>query len=64
MTSLLVTPKNFKELQLLKELLGKMNVSNHELSLEEKEDLGLSIMMKKVDRSKKVPRETIMKKLK
>jgi hypothetical protein len=64
MPSLLVIPKKFKGLQLQKELFGKMNVSNHELSLEEKEDLGLSIMMKKVDRNKKVPPETIMKELK
>ena len=64
MTSLLVTPKNLRELQLIKELLGKMKVSNHELSFEKKSDLALSVMMKGVDRNKKVSRETIMKKLK
>ena len=63
MTSLLVTPKNLRELQLIKELLGKMKVSNHELSFEKKSDLALSVMMKGVDRNKKVSRETIMKKL-
>ncbi len=63
MLSLLVTPKNLRELRLLKDLLSKMNVSNHEVSLEQKEDLAFAVMMKDVNRNKKVSRETIMKKL-
>lgn len=64
MSSLLVSPKNEKELLLIRELLEKMNISNRILSDEEKEDLGLSFLMKDVNRNKKVSRETILKKLK
>jgi hypothetical protein len=63
MTSLLITPKNSRELLLLKELLGKMKIPSHELSTDQKADMALAIMMKEVNRSKKVSRKTIMKKL-
>lgn len=38
--------------------------SNNKLTLTEKEDLGLLILMKKADRSKKVSRDKIMNALK
>ncbi len=38
--------------------------SNNKLTLSEKEDLGLLILMKKADRSKKVSRDKIMNGLK
>jgi len=64
MSSLIISPKNAKELQFVRELLDKMNIRNKLLTTEEKEDIGLSALMSKADRSKKVSRDTIMKKLK
>ena len=46
------------------DLLCKLGITSHVLTDEEVEDFGLSLMMKNVDRSKKVSRETVMKKLK
>lgn len=64
MSSLIISPKNAKELQLVRELLDKMKIRNKLLTTGEKEDLGLSALMSKTDRNKKVSRDTIMKKLK
>ena len=63
MTSLLVIPKNLKEFQLLKKLFCKMNVLSYKISLEQKEDLALTVMLKDVNRNNRVSRKTIMKKL-
>jgi hypothetical protein len=64
MPSLIVSPRNAKELQFIAELMEKMGVQSRLLSEEEKHDLALSALMVKVNRSKKVSRSTIMKKLK
>lgn len=64
MNSILITPKDSKELRLLQDLLDRMKIRTKVLSVGEKEDYGLSILMKGVDRNKKVSRDTIMKKLK
>ena len=64
MSAILVSAKNAKELQLIRQLLDKMNISNKVLTTTDKEDMGLSLLMNKVNRTKKVSRETIMKKLK
>ncbi|HYV91692.1 MAG TPA: hypothetical protein VE978_07915 [Chitinophagales bacterium] len=63
MSSLLVTVKNKKEEAFVNELLTKLGIATHRLSTEEKEDLGLSILMKQADRKKKVSESEIMKKL-
>ena len=63
MRSLLVSPKNQKELQLIQELLNKMNINNKILSTEDKEDLGMGVLMKDVNKNKRVSRSAIMKKL-
>jgi hypothetical protein len=63
MTTLLVSPKNHSELDLVTKLLRKLGIDTRALSEEEKEDMGLAVLMKKANRSKKVSRETIMKKL-
>jgi hypothetical protein len=63
METLLVQPKNAEELALLQNLLEKMRIGNTLISLEDKEDLGLMMLMQKADRSKRVSRETVMKKL-
>jgi hypothetical protein len=64
MSSLIISTKNAKELQFVRDLLDKLNIRNKLLSVEEKEDLGMSALMSKADRSKKVSRDAIMKKLK
>ena len=63
METLLVQPKNAEELALLQTMLEKMSIGNTVISLEDKEDLGLMMLMQKADRSKRVSRETVMKKL-
>lgn len=64
MSSIVVNPRNEKEFQFLSELLKKMGIDSKVLSDEETEDLGLSILMKDVDRSKKVSESEILSKLK
>jgi hypothetical protein len=63
METLLVQPKNAEELVLLQTLLEKMSIGNTVISLEDKEDLGLLMLMKEADRNKRVSRKTVMKKL-
>ena len=63
MTTLLISPKSYSELKFIEEFLRKIGVASKELTIEEKEEIGLSILMKQADRSRKVSRETIMKKL-
>jgi hypothetical protein len=59
----IITPKNEEELDLIKEILRRMNIASAILTDEEKEELGLIEMMKNVDRNEKVSRETVMKSL-
>lgn len=53
MSALLVTPKDRKEEKFVNDLLKKLGIPSKRLSLEEKVDLGLSILMKQADRNKK-----------
>ncbi len=64
MKAVLITPKNESELKFVSDLLKKLGIGVSTMSEEELEDLGLSKMLKKVDRTKKVSKESIMKKLK
>jgi hypothetical protein len=63
MSSLLITVKSKKEEAFVNELLTKLGVTTHRLSIEDREDLGLAILMKQADRRKKVSESEIMKKL-
>lgn len=63
MDSIIVNPKNEKEFKFISELLKKLGVNNKILSVSEKEDLGLSILMSEADRVEEVPREEIYRKL-
>ncbi len=63
MASLLVATKDRSELKLIQSMLNKMRVSSKVLSEGEKEDFALGYIMSRTDRSKKVTREAIMKKL-
>ncbi len=64
MKSIVISPKNLTDMRFVSELLKKLSIPTKVLSDEEKEDLGLSMLMREVDRTKKVSRETIMRKLK
>lgn len=63
MESVIITPKNKKELKFVSDLLSKLGIDSKKISLEEKEDLGLAMLMREADRSKKVSESTILKKL-
>jgi hypothetical protein len=64
MESILITPTNKSDLQFLSQVLERLGIPSKILSKEEMEDAGLALLMKSVDRSKKVNRAEIMKKLK
>jgi len=63
MKPVLVTPKNEAERKFLSDLLKKLGISSRIMTEEEAEDIGLSLLLKKVDRTKKVNRSVILKKL-
>jgi len=64
MKAMLITPKNKSEYVFLSDLLKKLKISSSTLTEEDLEDIGLSILMRNVDRKKKVSRRTIVNKLK
>ena len=64
MKSLIISPKTKTELKFIEELLNKLGITSKMLTEEEIEDAGLSLMMKDVDRTKKVSKASVMKKLK
>ncbi|MEX8547960.1 MAG: hypothetical protein V5804_10205 [Mucilaginibacter sp.] len=64
MESIIISPKNKSEFELLTQLLSKMKVTAKVISEEDKEDLGLGILMREADRTQKVSKETIMETLK
>ncbi len=64
METLIVKVKDKNEMKLVSDILAKLHISSTTLSDEESEDLGLSKMLKEVNRSEKVSREAVMKKLK
>ncbi len=61
---MVITPKSETEFKFINNLLKKLGISSATMSEEELEDIGLSKMLKAVDKTKKVSRESIMKKLK
>jgi len=63
MKALVIKPKNDSELKFVSALLRKLGINSSSISLEELEDIGLSKLMRKVDKSQKVSRLEIMKKL-
>lgn len=63
MKSLVITPKDSKELKFISELLRKMGISSKILSTEEKEDEGLLILMQDADIHETVSRKEIINKL-
>ena len=63
MNALVITLKNDNEFKFIIDLLEKLGVGSSELSQDELEDLGMSKLMRGIDKSKKVSRTEIMKKL-
>jgi reverse gyrase len=63
MKALVIKPKNPSELKFLEDLLKKLGINSSSLSLEELEDVGMSKLLRQVDRSKKASRKEIMKNL-
>jgi len=63
MESIVINPKSKDEAKFIADLLQRMNISSKIITEEEKEDIGLLMMMKEADRNEKVSREEVMKKL-
>jgi len=64
MKSLVITPKNEKDIEFLKDLMSKLGYSISELSEEELEDLGLLKAMVKEKKGDYVSEKDIRKTLK
>lgn len=64
MRSIVISPKNQKELEFISKLLKKLGVNSKVLSNEDTEDLGLALLMKDIDRSDLASEHEIMDKLK
>ena len=63
MTSILITPKTKSELELLSRLLKKLKIAAFYFHDEEKEDIGLRILMQEADRTKTTNKSKIMRNL-
>ena len=63
MESVIITPRNKKEMEFVSDLLEKLGISSKKLSIEEKEDIGLGLAIREADRTKKVSEAIVMKKL-
>ena len=63
MTSILITPKTKSELELLSRLLKKLKIAAFYFYDEEKEDIGLRILMQEADRTKTTNKSKIMRNL-
>lgn len=58
-----VTQKNSNEFKFVADLLKKLGVGSSTVSQEDLEDIGMSKLMRQVDKTKKASRIEIMKKL-
>lgn len=63
MKALVIKPKTENEYKFLSNLLTKLGVGISSISKEELEDIGLSKMMRNIDKTKKASRTEILKKL-
>lgn len=64
MKAMVITPKNSGEFKFINDLLKKLGISSATMTEEELEDIGLSKLLKSVDKTKKVSKNSIMQKLK
>lgn len=60
METLIIQSENSRDIKLLKEIVTKMGLKSAQLSKEQAEDIGLSLLMKEADRSKTISRKTVM----
>jgi len=63
MKALVVTPKNDDEFKFVSRLLKKMGINSAAVTQADLEDIGMSKLMRGIDKTKKVSRASIMKKL-
>lgn len=63
MDTLIVSPKTPEDLKILTDLLNRLGIAVLRLNEEEKEDLGLAILMQEANREEKATRDEVMKKL-
>lgn len=63
MKALVIKLKNNNEFKFVSDLLKKLGVGSSVLSNDELEDIGMSKLIRAVDKNKKVSRAEIMKKL-
>ncbi len=63
MQSLLITPKDDAELELLSALLSRLNIETTVISEEDQEDMGMAMLLREVDRTQQVSRESVFKAL-
>ncbi len=63
MKAIVVTPKNDSEFKFLSDLLKKLGINSASLSYEDLEDIGMSKLLREVDKTKRASRNEIMKKL-
>jgi len=63
METLIVTLKDKHEMKLVSEVLKKMRINAKLLTNEERDDIGLSKLMRQANRSEKVSREQVMRSL-
>lgn len=64
MKAIVISPKSQSEFKFLSGLMKKLNIASTTMTEEDIEDLGLSKMLKGIDKTKKVSKKSIMKKLK
>lgn len=63
MKAMVIKLKDDSEIKLISGLLDKMKIQSKILASDDMEDIGLGEMMLKVDRSEKVSRDMVMKRL-
>jgi hypothetical protein len=63
MKSIVITPKSKSEFEFVSNLMKKLGLDSRTLSIEEKEDAGLGLLMREVDRKSKVKKSTVLKNL-
>jgi hypothetical protein len=63
MKSLVITPRSQEEFKLINSLLKQLGLTASKISVEEMEDLTLSKLMLKVDKTKLVSKDEIFRKL-
>ena len=61
MKSIVITPKNKSEFDFVSNLVKKLGLASRTLSVEDKEDTGLGLLMREVDRKSTVKKSTVLK---